>query len=186
MQPTRAQAELLTVEDYRATPDGKRYQLVEGDLYLMSPAPNRFHQDIVLNLATILRGFLREHPIGKVYVSPIDVYLDDHNVVQPDVVFVSNERREILTDDGMHGAPDLAIEVISPSNAQLDKTAKRRVYARDGVKELWLVDPTLRQIHLYDFARDPAKAVRILDDDETFVSALLPGLTIAAQDVFRR
>jgi Uma2 family endonuclease len=186
MQSTRAQADLLTVADYRATPDGTRYQLVEGDLYLMSPAPTRFHQDIVLNLAEILRTFLRTHPIGKVYISPIDVYLDEHNVVQPDVVFVSNERQEILTDDGMHGAPDLTIEVISPSNAQLDKTAKRRVYARHGVKELWLVDPTLRQIHLYNFARDPAKAVRILDDDESFDSAQLPGLMISAAEVFKR
>jgi Uma2 family endonuclease len=174
------------VEDYRATPDGTRYQLVEGDLYLMSPAPTRFHQIIVLNIAEMIRAYLRTRPNGEVYVSPIDVYLDDHNVVQPDVVFVSNERREILTDDGMHGAPDLVVEVVSPANAQLDKTAKRRVYARHGVKELWLVDPTLRQVHLYDFARDPAKAVRILDDDETFVSALLPGLTIAAAEVFRR
>jgi Uma2 family endonuclease len=185
MQPTRAQAELLTVEDYRGTPDGTRYQLVEGDLYLMSPAPARFHQIIVLNIAEMLRAFLRLHPIGEVYISPIDVYLDDHNVVQPDVVFVSNEREAILTDDGMHGAPDLTIEVISPSNAQLDKTAKRRVYARHGVKELWLIDPTLRQIHLYDFVRNPTKAVRILEDDETFDSALLPGLTIAATEVFK-
>ncbi|MGH7945443.1 MAG: Uma2 family endonuclease [Opitutaceae bacterium] len=186
MQPTRAQAELLTADDYRATPDGTRYQLVEGDLYLISPAPNRFHQDIVLNIATMLRAFLRNNPIGKVYVSPIDVYLDDHNVVQPDVVFVSNARFDILADDGLHGAPDLAVEVISPSNAQLDKTAKRRVYTRHGVKELWLVDPTLRQIHLYEFARDPAKAVRLVEDDETFQSALLPGLTVNAVEVFKR
>jgi Uma2 family endonuclease len=134
----------------------------------------------------MIRAYLRTHSIGEVYISPIDVYLDDHNVVQPDVLFVSNERREILTDDGLHGAPDLVTEVVSPSNAQLDKTAKRRVYARHGVKELWLVDPTLRQIHLYDFSRDPTKAVRILDDDESFVSALLPGLTIGAGDVFKR
>lgn len=186
MQPTRAHAELLTVDDYRATPDGTRYQLVEGDLYITSPAPTRFHQDIVLNLATILRGFLRANAIGKVYVSPIDAYLDEHNVVQPDVVFVSDERREILTNDGMHGAPDFVIEVISPSSAQLDKTAKRRVYARHGVKELWLVDPTLRQVHLYDFARDRAKAVRFVEDDEKFESALLPGLTVNAAEVFKQ
>jgi Uma2 family endonuclease len=186
MRPTHAHAELLTVEDYRATPDGTSYQLVEGELYLMSPAPSRFHQDIVLNIAEILRTFLRNNPLGKVYISPIDVHLDDHNVVQPDVLFVSVGRLGILTDDGVHGAPDLAVEVISPAHAQLDKTAKRRVYARHGVKELWLIDPTLRQIHLYEFSRDPAKAVRILDDDESFGSALLPGLTIAGSDVFKR
>ena len=185
MTPANVHAEALTVEDYRATPDGTRYQLVEGDLYLMSPAPNRFHQDIVLNIAEILRGFVRKHALGSVYVSPIDVYLDDNNVVQPDVVFVSHENFGILTDDGMHGAPDLVIEVLSPRSAPLEKT-KRRVYARHGVKEHWLVDPTLRQIHLYEFARDPAKAVRILDDTESFESALLPGLTVSAAEVFRR
>ena len=102
------------------------------------------------------------------------------------MAFVANAHAMILTDDGMHGAPNLVIEVVSPSTAQLDKTAKRRVYARAGVKEMWLVDPVLRQIHLYDFARDPAKAVRILDEDESFASPLLPGLTIAAFEVFKR
>lgn len=185
MPPAPIGAELLTVEDYRATPDGMRYQLVEGDLYHMSPSPNRFHQIIVLNIAEKFRAFLRTHPIGEVYVSPIDVYLDDHNVVQPDVVFVSNANTEILTDYGMHGAPDLVIEVLSPRSAALEKT-KRRIFARHGVKEYWLVDPTLRQIHLYEFARDPAKAVRILDEDESFGSAHLAGLTISAADVFKR
>ncbi|MGH7946446.1 MAG: Uma2 family endonuclease [Opitutaceae bacterium] len=185
MQPVRAHVEPLTVEDYRATPEGRRYQLIEGELYLMSPAPNRFHQIIVLNIAEMLRAFLRLHPLGEVYVSPIDVYLDDHNVVQPDVVFVSAGNSGILTDDGMHGPPDLVVEVLSPGSAAIEKM-KRRLFAHHGVKEHWLVDPTLRQIHLYDFARAPAKALRILDDDETFVSVLLPGLTIAAADVFKR
>src|SRR5262245_52678018 len=113
MQRTGSQAGFLTVEDYRATPDGTRYQLVEGELHLMSPGPNRFHQDIVLNLGTMLRAYLDRNPVGKVYVSPLDVYLDNYNVVQPDVIFVSNERREILRDDGIHGAPDIAMEVLS-------------------------------------------------------------------------
>jgi Uma2 family endonuclease len=185
MPPAPIGTELLTVEDYRATPEGTRYQLVEGDLCLMSPAPNRYHQIIVLNIAEMLKTFLRSHPIGEVYVSPIDVYLDDHNVVQPDVAFVSNANAGILTDDGMHGAPDLVVEVLSPSSASLEKT-KLRVYARHGVKEHWLVDPTLRQIHLYEFHRHPTKAVRLIDEDERFESALLPGLTVNAADVFRR
>jgi len=185
MPPAPIGADLLTVEDYRAMPEGTRYQLVEGDLYLMSPAPNRFHQIIVLNIAEMLRAFLRTHPIGEVYISPLDVYFDDHNVVQPDVVFVSKSNIEILTDDGIHGAPDLVVEVLSPRSAALEKI-KRRVFARHGVKEYWLVDPTLQQIHLYDLARDPAKAGRILDDGESFQSALLPGFSIAATEVFKR
>jgi Uma2 family endonuclease len=186
MPPAAIETELLTVEDYRATPEGARYQLVEGELYVMSPAPNRFHQDIVLNVAEILRGFLRLHPLGKVYIAPCDVYLSPHNVVQPDVFFVSTANSNILADDGIHGPPDLVIEIVSPTTAQLDKKTKRAVYARAGVKELWLIDPILRQIHLYDFARHAGKAVRILDDDESFESVLLPGLKIAAADVFKQ
>jgi Uma2 family endonuclease len=185
MPSTSTNVELLSVEDYRATPEGTRYQLVEGEL-LMAPAPNRFHQDIVWNLSQILGQFLRGHPVGKAYIAPLDVYLGEHDVFQPDVIFVSNGRRHILADDGAHGAPDLVIEVVSPSSAQLDKKRKRGVYARVGVKELWLVDPILLQIHVYDFARDVAKAVRLVDEDETFECAILPGLTIAAADVFRR
>jgi len=185
MPPSAAKLEQLTVEDYRATPEGTRYQLVEGEL-IMAPAPNRFHQDIVLNLAEILRIHLHQRPGGKVYIAPFDVYLSEHDVVQPDVIFVSNERKHILADDGAHGAPDLVIEVISPSNAQLDKKRKRGVYARAGVKEFWLVDPILLQIHLYDFARDQAKPVRIVDEEESLETPLLPGLVVAAVDVFRR
>jgi Uma2 family endonuclease len=183
--PAAIKPELLTVEDYRATPEGTRYQLVEGEL-IMAPSPNRFHQDIVLNLAELLRGHVRARKLGKVYVAPFDVYLGVHDVYQPDVIYVSDERSAILADDGAHGAPDLVIEVISPSNAQLDKKRKRGIYARAGVKELWLVDPILLQIHIYDFAGDASRATHLVDEGETFETRLLPGLTISAAEVFRR
>lgn len=186
MQPAAHEIDLLTVTDYLATPAGQRYQLIEGELYQMAPAPNLFHQDIVGKVYRLLADHVEKHRLGRVFIAPCDVYLSDHNVVQPDVLFVSTALASILATDGVHGAPELVVEVVSPSTAQLDKTAKRRVYARTGVKEFWLIDPVLLQVHLYDFARDPAKAVRILDEDESFGSALLPGLTIAAADVFKR
>jgi len=185
MPPTHVQTELLTADDYRATPEGTRYQLVEGEL-IMAPALNRFHQDILSNLHVLLTSHVRSKRLGKVYIAPFDVYLGDHDVVQPDVLFVSNERLGILQDDGAHGAPDLVIEILSPATAQLDKKRKRAVYARAGVKELWLVHPDMRQIHLYDFARDTMRAVRVLDDDESFDTPLLPELKIAAAEVFRQ
>lgn len=185
MSPAHAATEMLTVEDYRATPEGTHYQLVEGEL-IMSPAPNRFHQDVVLNLIDLLRGYLRTHPIGRVYVAPFDVFLSDHNVFQPDVLYVSAANFPRFAEDGLHGAPDLAIEVLSPGTAQLDKKNKRRVYAQVGVKELWLVDPLLLQIQVYDFARDVAKPVRLIEEDETFTTLLLPGLAIAAAEIFKR
>ena len=89
-------------------------------------------------------------------------------------------------EDGLYGAPDLVIEVLSPATSQLDKKAKRALYARTGVKEMWLVDPILQQIHRYDFARDPVRAVRLIEDDESFASPLFPGLRVNAAEVFKR
>ena len=179
-------AELLTVEDYRATPEGKRYQLIEGELYAMSPSPRYFHQAIIWNFSQIFGRYLERHPVGRAFMAPFDVYLSENDVVQPDVFFVANDRMKSVEEDGVHGAPDLVIEVLSPSTAQLDKKQKRRIYARAGVKELWLVDPLLLQIQRYDFARDTAKPVQLIEEDETFATPLLPGLTFLAAEIFKR
>jgi len=178
-------AEMLTVEDYRATPEGTRYQLIEGEL-IMSPGPNRDHQDLVLNLVDILRAYVRAHPIGRIYAVPCDVFLSENDVVQPDVLFVAQSGRATLADDGIHGPPDLVVEVLSWSTAQLDKKRKRLIYAKAGVRELWLVDPLLLQIQRYDFARDPAKPVQLIEENETFSTPLLAGLTFSASEIFKR
>ena len=91
----------------------------------------------------------------------------------------------ILAEDGAHGPPDLVVGVLSPTHAALGKT-KLRVYARYGVREHWLVDPTLRQIHLYRFSENPTKAVQLSDESESFTSPLLPGLEVGTGDVFRQ
>jgi Uma2 family endonuclease len=185
MPHVAATPELLTVEDYRATPEGARYQLIEGDL-IMAPAPNLHHQRIVRRISQILVGHVEKHGLGEVLFAPCDVYLSEHDVVQPDLLFVSRLNFGILAEDGIHGPPDLVIEVLSWSNAQLDKKQKRRVYARAGVKEMWLVDPSLLQIQRYDFARDTAKPVQLIEEDETFSTPLLPELTLSAADIFKR
>jgi Uma2 family endonuclease len=185
MPPAHPAVELLTVEDYRATPEGARYQLLEGDL-IMAPAPNLFHQSVAGNIYALLVVFLAKKSVGKVFIAPCDVYLSEHDVVQPDVLFVANAHLDILAEDGVHGAPDLVIEVLSPATAQLDKKTKRIIYARAGVKELWLVDPLLLQIQRYDFARDPAKPVALIEENETLSTPLLPELAIAVAEVFKR
>jgi Uma2 family endonuclease len=182
----RAAADLFTVDDYRAMPGGPPYyQLLDGEL-IMSPSPNRYHQHVAGNVFRIVDAFVQRHSLGVVYFAPMDVYLSELDVVQPDVLFVSNANRLLLADDGIHGGPDLVVEVISPSNGQLEKRRKRPLYARSGVKEEWLIDPHLEQIHRYDFAADPAKPVRIVDSDESFETPLFAGLTISATDVFKR
>lgn len=113
---------LLTVENYKILPEtGPRYQLIEGDLY-MAPAPNRYHQDISRNLEYILLEYLEKHPIGKLYDAPFDVYLDQYNVFQPDILVVLNDRLAILTEAGAEGAPDFVVEVLSPKTARSTAT----------------------------------------------------------------
>jgi Uma2 family endonuclease len=182
----RAAEDVMTVEDYRAMPEGPPYyQLIEGEL-IMSPSPNRFHQTVLANVFRILDAFVRQRSLGVVYFAPMDVYLAADTVVQPDILYVSNANRQLLAEDGVHGGPDLVVEVISPSNGPLEKRRKRPLYARHGVKEEWLIDPHLEQIHRYDFTADTAKPVRIVDSEETFETSLFPGLLIHATDVFKR
>jgi len=178
--------ELFTVEDYRAMPVGPPYyELVEGEL-IMAPSPNSYHQDIALNVAVLLRQFVQTHRLGKVCIAPLDVYLSADTVAQPDVFFLSTAQLALLHGDGVHGGPDLVVEIVSPSNGLLETKRKRPIYARQGVKEEWILEPTLQQLHRYDFAVDVAKPVRIHDNDETFETPLLPGLVIQAAEIFRR
>ena len=94
----------LTMDNYKLLPEtGPRYQLIQGDLY-MAPAPNRFHQEISRNLEFELQGYLKHNPVGKLFHAPFDVYLDEINVFQPDIIVVLNERLGILTEAGAGGA----------------------------------------------------------------------------------
>ncbi len=176
----------LTKEDYRKLPDsGPRFQLIEGELY-MSPAPNRYHQVISRNLVFLLLKYLEQHPLGELYHAPFDVYLSDHDVFQPDLVFVRKENFAVLTDAGVEGTPDFVVEILSPSNAYLDRNAKLRVYARTGVKELWLIDPEARVIQVYQLQADARAPAATYTEADTFNSAYFPGLDIRPTEIFKR
>lgn len=180
------QVEPLTVEDYRSLPEGgPRYQLIEGDL-IIAPAPNRFHQDIAGNIYFMLRGYLEKHPIGKLYEAPFDVYFDQFNAYQPDIVFFSKANERRLTDAGADGAPDFIVEILSPKTAILDKRSKRQVFARSGVKELWLVDPDTKTIHVYFLQKDPESPTASYSEKQSFASPHFPGLKINGRKIFKR
>jgi Uma2 family endonuclease len=176
----------LTVDDYRLLPDGgPRYQLIEGDLY-MAPAPNRYHQDISVNITLLLGKYLERHPIGKLYTAPFDVYFDEINVHQPDVVFVSNKNKSVLTYAGAEGAPDFLAEILSPKTAELDKKPKRRVFARSGVNELWIIDPEAKLVHVYFLQKDAERPAATYSEKDTFASPHFPGLKISGVKIFKR
>jgi|SRR5579862_408717 len=174
----------FTRRDYQALPDtGPRHQLVEGDL-IMAPAPNRYPQEICGNLEFILCSYLKRYPIGKVYHAPFDVYLDELNVFQPDILFVSKANSSILTDIGAEGAPDLIVEILSPSNSELDRERKRKIYAHCGVVEMWIVSPEGRTVQIYRLQEDATKPVAIRGEHETLESGLFPELAIDLREVF--
>jgi Uma2 family endonuclease len=181
----QAMALPITRHDYEEMPAGPPYyQVIEGDL-VMSPSPNIYHQAIAGRIYSLLLRFLEKKPLGEVFVAPLDVFLGDINVYQPDVIFVSNQRRSILTERGLEGAPDLAVEVLSAGTARFDKGSKRKVYARTGVKELWLVDPEARLIHVYQLVKDAETPAATYDDQAVFASPLLPGLRLKAASIFK-
>lgn len=128
------------LEVYKSLPEGTRVQLINDQL-IMSPAPLVTHADVILQILRQLDSFVIKNNIGKVYVAPVDVYFNEKNVYQPDVFFISNERKEIIHQDAIYGAPDLVIEVLSPGSKKYDKGKKKDVYLQSGVKEYWIVDP---------------------------------------------
>ncbi len=135
----------FTYQDYRNAPEDKRYELLDGDLVVV-PAPKEVHQRVLMNLSYLLLQFIRQAKSGHFYVAPFDVVLSDTDVVQPDLLFVSNERSHIITDENIQGAPDLVVEILSPSTAERDRTYKRALYAKYGVGEYWLVDTDAKSV----------------------------------------
>ena len=174
----------MTAGEFAALPEGPPYfQLVEGELFFTA-SPTRLHQRIVLNIAFSIKTYLRAHPgAGEVYVAPSDVKLDEGNVFEPDVYFVSREREGILTDQGATGAPDVVVEVLSPSTLRLDREKKRSVYFRYGVRELWFVLPDRRQVEIY-LPVVGGETVGTLSSGETLTTSMLPGWSVPVAELF--
>ena len=115
----------------------------------MTPAPILYHQDVAMNLGGEIRAFVRAHRCGRVYLPPTDVYLDEHETYQPDIVFVSRNRKEILKKHRIEGAPDLVVEVLSPATARFDRREKFAAYEKYGVLEYWIIDPETKTIEIF-------------------------------------
>ena len=172
----------FTYRDYVLLPELDRRELIEGDFFMV-PAPNIKHQEIVGNLGAILRAHVRGHGLGKLLLAPTDVVLSDEDVVQPDLLFVSNERRDIITEDNVAGAPDLVIEVLSPSTAERDTKLKLTLYARAGVSEYWIVDPDEESVEVLELGPEGRRSTRTYASGKVS-SPALPGLDVEVGSIF--
>lgn len=176
-------APLLTYDDLAQLPDdGKRYELLEGEL-VVSPAPMRRHQRAVMELALFLAR-ARDAGFGDVYIAPFDVVFEPHNVTEPDLLFVRRERLDIITDTNVQGAPDLVIEVLSPSSADRDLRAKRQIYAKFRVPYYWIVDPEARNVQVLTLGPAGYHAEPLLSGDALLGCPLFPDITVPAATLF--
>ena len=132
-----------------------------------------------------MQGYLDDRPLGEIYIAPSDVVFSHNAVLNPDLYYVRKERSDILKDHGATGAPDLVIEILSPSTAKRDVGRKREIYAESGVEEFWVVSPKTRTVEIYRLRENPAEPVSLLADTDTLTSALFPGWSLAVADVFR-
>jgi Uma2 family endonuclease len=177
----------LTYDDFVLFPnDGKRHELIDGEHYV-TPSPNIRHQQISINLTLLIASWLETHPRGRLFYAPLDVVFSNFDVVEPDLLYVSNERSHVLTVPNVQGAPDLVIEIGSRGTRKRDETIKRRLYERSGVSEYWIVDPDIDVVRVYrrtgdTFAR-PIELSREAGD--VLTTGLLPGLDLPLARIFR-
>ncbi len=173
----------LTYDDYANLPGDERYELIDGELILVG-APYLIHQRLGKRLFRLMLS-AEDDGLGWLYFAPVDVVLTDHDVVQPDLLFISKERADIITAANVQGAPDLVVEILSPSTARRDWTQKRELYARHGVKEMWLVDPEERKLWALVLRDGNLEVAGEYGEGQSFTSATLGGLVIDLEGVFQ-
>ena len=175
-----------TVEDYMLLDEGAPFQLINYDL-VMSPSPLLIHQLIVGELHTLLKVFLKAtQNKGIVVLSPMDVRLDEGNIFQPDLCFIAADRINELAKERIVGAPDLIIEILSPSNAYYDLRQKKNIYEKYGVKEYIIIDPIDQNADVYTLTNGGFILSQTAQKSEILKSLLLPGFHINLLKLFNQ
>ena len=173
----------LTYQDYADLEGDERHELLDGELILVA-SPNRDHQTVSLRLASRMLSFVDENDLGWVFDAPFDVLLTETDVVQPDVMFISREREHISTPANIKGAPDLVVEVLSPSSARRDWREKRELYASHGVREYWIVDPTNRVVSVMQLRDGVLEIEQTCAQGDTATSMVMKGFSVSLASIF--
>ena len=168
----------LTYEDICLLPsNGRRYEVIEGDLFV-TPAPRLLHQTIVIRLGSALLNFIEKKAMGRVFTAPVDIVLSEFDVVEPDIVYISNSRASVLTEKNVQGAPDLVVEVLSETTEKTDRTFKLKLYGKFGIQEYWIIDPNGPSADIYRRGEEGLTWVAKLSAAEALTSPMLPGFSV--------
>ena len=177
----------LTYEDLVRMPDdGMRHELIDGE-HFVTPPPDSSHQTVSFTLSGLFWTYLRAHPIGRVFAAPYDVELSRHTVIEPDLLYISNESAVgALLPSHLKGVPELVIEIESPSTRRYDQTTKLTAYGEAGVLEYWRIMPRTRaiEVHARTQSSVPFAAPRLLPPPDVLTTPLLPSLELPLAVLF--
>ncbi len=173
----------FTYKDYLLLPEDKRYEIIDGELYMVA-AHNTRHQRVSRRLEAALLQHTEQKHLGEIFYAPYDVILSDENVVQPDILFVRKQRAGVITDANLQGAPDLVVEILSPGTRSKDLELKRKAYARFGVQEYWIVDPEADTIEVLVWNELGYVTAGVYAKADCLSSPLLPDLNLPLSKVF--
>ena len=175
---------VLTYDDYRDLPnDRNRYEVLDGELSV-TPAPSTRHQRISGRLYLTLAHHVLANQLGDIYAAPTDLILTPTTVVQPDLIFIGNDRRGIVTERAIEGPPTLVIEILSATTRRTDRQTKAQIYAKHGLPHYWLIDPDQQTVEAYELAGDQYNLVVKGQNAELFNPTLFPGLSIPLADLW--
>jgi len=175
---------VLTYDNYCELPnDRNRYEILDGELSV-TPAPRTKHQSISSHLHRILANHVVANQLGDVYAAPTDVILAPTSVVQPDLIFIGNDRGRVVTERGVEGAPTLVFEILSPTTHRTDRETKAQLYAKYGVPHYWLIDPDQQVLEAYELSGDQYNLVTRAQDADRFTPSVFPGLSIQISDLW--
>jgi Uma2 family endonuclease len=173
----------FTYEDYARLPDDRRYEVIDGELFL-TPAPTPFHQIVKGRIEDILKAHVQKHRLGLVLDAPCDVVLSRYDVLQPDIFFISSERLAMIGEKYISDAPDLVVEVLSPGTRKRDRLLKSKRYARFGVREMWIADPDKKTIEVFVNVKETFRREALYTGEDVLRSPMLLRLQIPLPRVF--
>ena len=177
-RPFKTRKKRLTYEDYvRLTPPGSgNYELHDGKIIFM-PSPTPHHQDLAGELYADMKSFAKAQQLGKVFIAPLDTLFDRFNTLQPDVLFISKERKDIIGEKKIEAAPDLVVEILSAGNTRKEMLHKKHTYETFGVREYWLINLEKQTVTQYMLRDEEFESQRFSFNDE-IVSEALPGYKV--------
>ena len=176
----------FTYEDYLLFPDdGRRHELIDGE-HVVTPSPITKHQIISRNLSGFIFVYLSEKKLGHLFCAPMDVVFSDLDVVQPDLLFISNKKASIITEKNIQGAPDLVVEILSDLSRKTDEIIKRKIYERYQVGEYWIIDPELETIKIYRMTNQVyARTAELsIETNDSLTTTLFPNWTLPLAALF--